>query len=170
MTDTVLIGFGLGSNLGDRGSNLEQARKALSALPYLSRMTSSPIYETEALLPEEAEESWDRPFLNQVVTARCQRYISPEDILQATQNIERNIGRLPSGHWAPRVIDIDLLFLGDTILRTGQINVPHTEMLNRAFVMLPLADIAPDWMHPAVKARASDIVRGLSREGMSRYE
>lgn len=165
-----LIGFGLGSNLGDRVAFLAQATQRIGALLPGSTLRLSPLYETAALLPEGADASWDTPYLNQVAVVRTDCLASPEALLAGVKAAEREIGRQARGHWAPREIDIDVLFVGAELRNAPELTLPHAQMHRRAFVMLPLADIAPDWEHPLLKKTAAALARRLPEEGIRRYE
>ncbi|MFO1242960.1 MAG: 2-amino-4-hydroxy-6-hydroxymethyldihydropteridine diphosphokinase [Rickettsiales bacterium] len=143
-----LIFLGLGSNVGNRQDYLDRAVQQLSSHSELalSDIKRSGIYETPALLPENAPADWDTPFLNMVLSAATTAL--PETALKAAKKIEQDLGRKNRGRWGPREIDIDILALGKRIIDTKTLILPHPEMINRAFVMKPLAEIAPDWVHP----------------------
>ncbi len=132
--------LGLGANLGDRRACLEQA---LGRLQELSRrpLRVSPVYETPALLPAGAQPEWNRPFFNLVVELETD--LDPQNLLNAAKDIERALGRQSRALWAPREIDIDLLFCGELSLRTKTLVLPHPRLEQRAFVLDPLKDLAP---------------------------
>lgn len=152
-----MVILGLGSNKGDREFYLRQASALLAGL--LSGMRASGIYESKALLPPDAPKVWDAPFLNMAVIGETA--LDPRKLLASLKAIEAKLGRKPSGHWAPREIDIDILAMGDTVLDTPSLSIPHQELLNRDFALLPLAELAPDWRYPAAGKyygwKASDI-------------
>jgi len=165
--------IGLGSNQGDRAAMLAAAVERLSEA--MDRMSLSSIYESVALLPDDAPEEWNTPYLNQVLKgdAMCE----PEELLALCQRIEDELGRVRSGYWGPRVIDIDILSHGQYVLETPTLMVPHPEMLNRDFVMVPLAEIAPYWSYPSksgmMGAMAADIVRDYGyrlHEGLRKWQ
>ncbi len=149
----------LGSNLGHRPWHLFCARDYLSALGEIT--ACSPIYETPALLPQDALEGWNIPFLNQVIQLRTS-LADPEMLLAKFKEIETSMGRTHTARWAPRVIDIDLLSLADIQMQTETLTLPHAAMHQRAFVMQPLVDIAPDFMfpphHPCAKKTAREVL------------
>ena len=143
----------LGSNQGDRLELLNRARKKLELLP-TKEVTVSSVYETEA---------WgfkvEQKFLNQVL--QISTNLSPQELLQKTQEIEKELGRVrtneaskTSDHaprYASRTIDIDILFCGSEIITTPQLTLPHPRLHLRRFTLVPLAEIAPDFVHPILK-------------------
>lgn len=135
--NTVFIS--LGSNLGDREKALSSAISKLP--PEVTPVIASKIYETEP---------WgftDQPsFLNQVIKATT--FLDPFQLLIRLKNIEKEIGRQPNFRYGPRVIDLDILFFNDKILETDSLSIPHKEICNRAFVLVPMLEIAPDFIHP----------------------
>jgi 2-amino-4-hydroxy-6-hydroxymethyldihydropteridine diphosphokinase/dihydropteroate synthase len=138
------VTLGLGSNEGDRQNNLEAAVLKIGALKTRSSSTPlriSPLYETPALLPERAPGHWNTPFLNLAVELHLTD--SPEANLRAFQQIELELGRGPHERWAPRLIDIDILFWGDQCVNSGDLTIPHPRMMERAFVLDPLKDLNP---------------------------
>jgi 2-amino-4-hydroxy-6-hydroxymethyldihydropteridine diphosphokinase len=134
------IALALGSNIGDRLANLRKAREALAR--YVTITAASPVYETAPAYVT------DQPsFLNAALTGETA--LEPQALLFTVKNIERDVGRTPTFRFGPRVIDIDILFYGDLRLLTPELSVPHPALAERSFVLKPLADIAPDWPHPA---------------------
>lgn len=132
--------LGLGGNLGDVGENLASAiRKLCREGIRLARKSS--IYRTEPV--GSARQPW---FLNQVIEIETD--MSPWELLQTTQAIEKALGRRKGRRDGPRSIDIDILLAGETILRTPTLEVPHPRMAERRFVLVPLNDIAPGAVHP----------------------
>lgn len=142
-----MVILGLGSNLGDR---LENLRKALNAIKKISGLTVeqvSPVYHSEALMPENAPADWDIPYLN--LALRCETKMPPLDLLKELKNIEWSIGRKPEArHWGPRVMDIDILAWDDLVIQTDVLTVPHASLQERPFALWPLADVAPFWVFP----------------------
>lgn len=138
------VAIGLGSNLGDRAANLKAACDQIRAS--LADIRISSCYETPALLDANAPKEWDQPFINQVVIGKTT--LSPHNLLATCQQIEQRLGKRKIGHWAPRLIDIDLLLYDDMILHDEALTLPHPHMLSRGFVMKPLCEIASDWLHP----------------------
>ncbi len=167
--NSIAVGFALGSNLGARASYISQAQRALRESFALQEVKASALYETPALMPEGADASYDKPYLNQVIVAHMPMP-EPLEVLARIKQIESETGRQARGHWAPREIDIDLLFLDDLILNTPTLTLPHALMHTRAFVMAPLAEISPGWKHPLLGGTAQDIAAMLSTEGMTRHD
>lgn len=140
MTAGRTVYLSLGSNLGDRQSNLRRALEKLAAAGlHLQRCSS--LYETEPVgFP------YQRFFLNCV--AELQTTLMPLELLRTTQRIERELGRRPTFRWGPRPIDIDILFYGQSIIRLPELHVPHPRLYARRFVLLPLHELAPELLDP----------------------
>jgi len=138
------IYLALGTNLGDRLANLSSAIEALS--PVLRVTRESTIYETPP---------WgfiDQPaFLNMVVEAETS--LEPRALLTYLKRQEDELGRVESFRYGPRQIDLDILFYDDLVLDEDDLQIPHPRLHERAFVLVPLADIAPDFEHPVLKKR-----------------
>ena len=129
----------LGSNIGDKAANLQAAIDALGDDPGVEIVRQSSFYETEPW--GDVEQDW---FMNACVLLRSA--LPPHELLQLCQHIERAGGRVRHSDrpWGPRAIDIDVLFYGDVTLDDAALTLPHPRMLLRGFVMIPLAEIAPD--------------------------
>lgn len=140
--------FGLGSNLGDRRENLSRA-VALLQRHGVQQMKVSPVVESPALLPKTARASWNRPFLNVVVEGRVQE--SAEEWLRRAQLVQDAIGKRDPSRWAPRLIDVDILLWGDRRADDPRLTLPHPDMHKRAFVLVPLAHLAPDLRIPGLE-------------------
>ncbi|MEM6841721.1 MAG: 2-amino-4-hydroxy-6-hydroxymethyldihydropteridine diphosphokinase [Bacteroidota bacterium] len=132
----------LGSNLEDRDRNIQRARENI-VQQVGSIVRTSGIYETEA---------WgvlDQPlFYNQVVQIETQ--LGHEALLRALQKIEQEIGKIKVGKWRERLIDIDVLYYGNRIVRTPTLTVPHPEIQNRRFALAPLIELVPNELHPVL--------------------
>ena len=132
----------LGSNIGDREQFL---RQAIARLEMLGRVRSvSSLYETEPV--EFTEQAW---FLNCVVALEVE--LAPAELMSQLLGIERDLGRRRLQKKGPRTIDIDILFVGDIVLKTAELIIPHPAMAERRFVLAPLAEIAPKVVHPVLK-------------------
>lgn len=131
----VTVYLGLGSNLGDRLNHLQQAVEQLQAHPEIRVTRVSSIYETVPVGPVEQPD-----FLNMVVAAETT--LSPEELLSAVQEIEQRLHRVRTIRWGPRTLDIDILLYGDRILQQEGLTVPHPRMEERAFVLIPLLEVA----------------------------
>jgi len=134
--------LGLGSNVGDRLSFIEEAIDMLRALSDFTVIETSSIYETEPVGYKK-----QNYYLNMAIHAA---YSSPSlTLLNAVKSIERAMGRsIAAARWGPRVIDIDILFFGPEIVTTQELHIPHREVRNRRFVLEPLTEIAPDFRCP----------------------
>ncbi len=139
------IYLALGSNLGDRKQHLRQGIADLKAAGFQTTQVS-PLYETPALLPEDAPNHWNLPFLNLVVEGNFAG--APEDLLCKIKEIEKNHGRDDPQHWSPRPLDIDILLWGDLQLNSANLTIPHSQMLQRAFVLAPLAALTSGKLLP----------------------
>ena len=155
---TVYIG--LGSNLGDRVALLQAA---INAIQHLGESVElSAVYETEPFGVDE-----DQPkYLNMVMAIRTE--LSPTALLSRFLDIERVHGRTRNRPNESRTLDIDILMFGDRVLDTPELVLPHPRMHERAFVMLPLAQIAPQAVHPTLKITVSQIAAELSDQGVYR--
>ncbi|HUF52260.1 MAG TPA: 2-amino-4-hydroxy-6-hydroxymethyldihydropteridine diphosphokinase [Dehalococcoidia bacterium] len=134
--------IGLGANLGDRRENL---RSALRMMPQEVRIDAmSSLYETEPVTPDGAEQPM---YYN--AAARLETRMEARELLDALQAIEGALGRLADvPRWSPRPIDIDILLFGDEIISEPGLTIPHPRMTKRAFVLVPLVDIAAEVVHP----------------------
>jgi len=135
----------LGSNLGDREKNLTHAKSKLEAVPGLEIVASSAIYITE---PQQMRGE-NPSFMNQVIKIEYQ-YL-PNELLNALELVEKNLGRTGKGKKEPRTIDLDILLFGDAIIETEELSIPHRELLNRPFALVPLLEIDPDIVDPVTK-------------------
>lgn len=149
--------LGLGTNIGDRKRNLRAAIKAMA--PGARVEAESRVYETPA---------WgykDQPdFLNMVVKAETG--LQPDDLLAYLKRIERRLGRIATFRWGPRLIDIDILFYGDGVWNSSGLIIPHPRLHERAFVLVPMMDIAPDLVHPVLGQTIRQLVGGIDASGV----
>jgi len=145
--------IGLGSNLHDRLAILDQAVAHVATLGSVTAISS--IYETDPV------GFVDQPsFLNAVVC--LQTNLAPADLLANLLRIEHEMGRVRTFPNAPRIIDLDLLMIGEAVIKTTTLSVPHPQLHKRSFVLVPLADIAPDIVHPVLGVSIRDLLQRLA--------
>lgn len=146
----------LGSNLGNRQRNLKQALRLLSLQVKIDKLSS--IYETEPVGYQE------QPlFLNAV--CQVSTNLSPYELLYLAKDIEHQLGRKPSFANAPRPIDIDILIYNNEVVQTEELTIPHPRLVERAFVLVPLAEISPDLVHPEKGKTISELLNNLKSVG-----
>lgn len=139
------VGLSLGGNKGDRLRALKRARASIVALPDTDLAAASPVYETEpvGVKPEHR----DKPFLNAVLIVTSE--LPPEELSDRLHGIERRLGRTrQEDRYAPRTIDIDVIYMGRQVRIEPRLTIPHPRCLQRRFVMQPLADVRPDMRLP----------------------
>jgi len=136
------IYIALGSNEGDRAQFLARALEAMRWHD-IEIVKQSSIYESPALMPENAPETWNKPFLNQVIEINTT--LKPKALLVILKYIEKRLGRQLGEHWAPRPIDLDLLAYHAIQMDTPALCLPHRHFAERDFVLVPWVEIAPQW-------------------------
>jgi 2-amino-4-hydroxy-6-hydroxymethyldihydropteridine diphosphokinase len=156
-----IVYLALGSNLENRFANLKAAVNNLT--PQLAVKKKSSVYETP---PWGYEDQPD--FLNQVVMAET--YLDPEVLLKHLKRLETALGRTPSFENGPRLIDVDILFFDDLVLNTAELQLPHPRLHERAFVLVPLAEIAPKLMHPKMKKSVKELLTKVDRKGVRKFK
>ena len=156
MGEPVSVWLGLGANQGDRAANLREAVRRLGECVTVERLSS--LYETEPAYVA------DQPrFLNMVL--RGTTSYSPRDLLRCLKTIEREMGRVAGLRYGPRPIDIDILLYGDELIDEPDLQVPHPRLRERAFVLQPLAELAPDLVPPGGSESASRLLAAMPAMG-----
>ena len=147
-----VVFIGLGSNLGDRKANCREAREKLEELPDTRVVAASSYYESE---PHGNAKTW---FVNSVIQVETE--FSPPDLLKQTKKIEEAMGRkrVKGKRWGSRVIDLDILLFNNEILNKRNLKLPHPRMDQRRFVLAPLAELAPQLVHPHLNVSISELL------------
>jgi 2-amino-4-hydroxy-6-hydroxymethyldihydropteridine diphosphokinase len=149
------IFIGLGSNLGDRAGYLHRALSELENLYQTTIKKYSSIYETEPVGIKEQPK-----FLNMV--AELDSMLRPDDLVHELKEIEHRVGRTFSEHWGPREIDLDLLYYGGEMLNETTVQIPHPEISNRRFVLVPLKEIAAEFQDPLRHLSVEELLQRCS--------
>lgn len=150
-----LVYIGIGSNVGSRKTNCVRAIELLGHSG-ISVLRQSSFHETEPWGITEQPK-----FINAAVQAETDR--SPADLMKALKDIEKIMGRAPGPRWGPRLIDLDILIYDGLVLRTAGLEIPHPRMHERLFVMKPLAEIAPDLVHPVLGKSIKELLEELEK-------
>jgi len=148
------IALALGSNLGDREAHLQRALVSLRARG-VEALARSATYETEPVGGPPQD-----PYLNLVALVRTAR--DPDALLRAALEVEAEAGRVRTVRDAPRTLDVDVLFHGETVSRAPSLTLPHPRLHERRFVLVPLVDVAPDWRHPILGYSARELLARLA--------
>lgn len=152
----------LGSNLGDSYNILESALKILEQTPGVNLERQSSWYQTAPVGPPQPD------FINGCALLNVQ--LTPEEFLQTLLSIESKFGRSRGERNGPRTLDLDLLLFGDVILDTPKLQIPHPRMRERAFVLVPLAEIAPDWREPISGKAIAQLVQAVDCSGVKLFQ
>ncbi len=151
---TALVG--IGSNVGERVKNCQSAIALLKDKVTILKISS--FYETEPW--HNTKEDYFVNCVVEVVTL-----LDPRRLLDILKVIEQKMGRVDTGKWGPRVIDLDILFYGDEIIEESDLTIPHPFLDKRAFVLVPLSEITPDILHPVIKKTATEMLSELKDTG-----
>lgn len=156
-----VVYLALGSNLGNRAANLKEAIASLA--PQMELKAKSDVYETPPWgFADQGK------FLNQVV--RVETYLKPEPLLKHLKRLEVALGRKETFQNGPRLIDMDILFYDDLVLYSPALTIPHPHMHERGFVLVPMMDIAPDFVHPVKKKSIREIALFAEVGGIVKFE
>ncbi len=150
MHDSVIA---LGSNIGDSLTILEAALKTLHKVPGITLTHKSNWYKTKAVGPPQPD------YLNGCI--RLHVDIEPFKLLEILLSIENQFGRERKERWAARTLDLDLLLYDDLILNAPTLQIPHPRMIERAFVLVPLVEIAPDYIEPVSRRAIKELVKDV---------
>jgi 2-amino-4-hydroxy-6-hydroxymethyldihydropteridine diphosphokinase len=155
--DTHRVYLGLGSNLGNRKSNLEESIRQIRNFAAIKKSSST--FETEP---------WglmDQPkFLNKVILVEST--LGPNELLYHLKKIEQQMGRNESVRFGPRLIDVDILFYDDYKMNTPELTIPHPHLIKRAFVLVPLEEIAPNLVHPLYHKTIKELLQDVDQNSV----
>jgi 2-amino-4-hydroxy-6-hydroxymethyldihydropteridine diphosphokinase len=148
----AVVYIALGTNLGDRLANLEAA---ISSMPPAVRVTGrSPVYQTAPWgYPDQPD------FFNQVIQAETD--LTPQELITYLKWLEKNLGRIPTFRNGPRLIDLDILFYDELVMDSPPLSIPHPRLAERAFVLVPLADLAPGLRHPVLGKTVGELLHAI---------
>ncbi len=156
MSETVFIGFG--SNVGNQLDFCDRAITLLGLLPHSTLLAVSPLYETEPVLDHaQPGPKW---FLNGVVQLTTD--VTPASLLMVCREIERSLGRDDDHRTGPRTLDLDILFYGQRVIHDPDLVIPHPRLHQRRFVLAPMTDLDPAWVHPQLHLPVSELLEQVS--------
>jgi len=158
----IIAYIGLGSNLGgdfvSPKQNIASAIEALGEIQSTQMISASSLYESKPVGPQDQGD-----YINAVV--KLETDLNATELLNSLQTIENDHGRERKQHWGPRTLDLDILLFGDQIIKNERLTVPHSEICNRPFVLVPLAEIEPDCVIPE-KGLVNDLISKLDIAGL----
>jgi 2-amino-4-hydroxy-6-hydroxymethyldihydropteridine diphosphokinase len=158
----VLAAIALGSNLGNPLANVEAALEMLDLVPGIVVVRRSPWYQTKAVGPPQPD------YINGC--ALLSTTLSPHRLLATLLQVEAKFGRVRRERWAARTLDLDLLLYADRVVDTPDLQIPHPRMGDRAFVLAPLANIAPDWVEPISGRAIAQLLQAVDCSGVTQIE
>jgi 2-amino-4-hydroxy-6-hydroxymethyldihydropteridine diphosphokinase len=149
----------LGSNIGDREENIYKAINQISSFLKIDNISS--IYHTSALLPKNHPNSWEKDYINIALSGFSS--LNAQAILKKVKQIEKNIGRINGERWSPRLIDIDIIIAGNLIVKEENLTIPHKDSLVRDFVIFPISEIEPNFIHPTENKSFSTLASSFNK-------
>ena len=155
---TYRAAIALGSNVGNSYATLKSALQVLDTTPGIQVQAASPIYQTVAIGPPQPD------ILN--ACALLTTTLTPRELLETLLQIEVKFGRIRQERWGPRSLDLDLLLFDDLILKAPGLQIPHPGLTERAFVLVPLAEIAPDWVEPISRQTIANLLKQVDCSGV----
>ncbi len=159
----VKCAIALGSNQGNSLDTLEQSLAVLNQIPGIVLEATSSWYQTKPVGTSQPQPD----YLNGCALLSAAQ--SPEELLAILQATEVQFGRTNKGTLQPRTLDLDLLLYGDLVMDTPNLTIPHPRMIERAFVLVPLAEIAPDWIEPKSNTKIAKLLCNVDRSGVRSY-
>lgn len=154
----ALAFIGIGSNQGDRGENLRRAMERLGGLEDTKVLRASSIYRTEPVGRTDQPE-----FLN--MAAELETSLAPGELMKTLLEIEKGLGRTREERWGPRTVDLDILYYGNQVVKGPDLEIPHPRAHQRAFVLEPLSELAPELVDPISGKTVREMLAGLDRRG-----
>ena len=149
--------IGIGSNMGDKARRCEEAISEILNVDNHTLLAKSSFYKTQPV--GYTAQDW---FVNGVI--KIETDLEALDLLRALKTIENHLGRIETFRWGPRVIDLDLLIFGGTCLETPEVTIPHPRLQERQFVLVPLAEIDPDLLHPVFKKSVRRLLEDMKED------
>jgi len=154
----VQVAIALGSNLGNSTKTIDTALKILATTPGISLLRHSPLYQTAPIGPPQPD------YINACAILAVE--LLPLELLDCLLAIEAQFGRIRLERWQARTLDLDIILYHDLILDTPRLTIPHPRMHDRAFVLIPLAEIAPDWLEPITGKSIANLAQEVNSTGV----